>query len=135
MMWISGGIVLAVIVVGNAAAQSQQVNGFAVAAVDLALACGAWLFVRQKKRAVRQASAQSTMMSRRTYSLIRGRNSIALAVVLGIVTIGFAVAGREQAAVRSGFLCAAAIYLAARTVWTLKRFHTEGKLDRTWPVI
>jgi hypothetical protein len=55
--------------------------------------------------------------------------------VLAVVTIVFVVAGMERAAIRCGFLCAAAIYLAARTVWTLKRFQAEGKLDRTWPVI
>jgi len=75
------------------------------------------------------------MMNRRTYSWVRARNSIALAVVLGAVTIAFVVAGMETAAVRSGFLCAAGIYLAARTVWTLKRFQSEGKLDPTWSVI
>jgi hypothetical protein len=75
------------------------------------------------------------MMSRRTYSWVRGRNSIALAVVLGLVTIGFVAQDMQTAAVRSGFLCAGAIYLAVRTVWTLKRFHAEGKLDPTWSVI
>jgi hypothetical protein len=41
----------------------------------------------------------------------------------------------EVAAIRSGFLCAGAVYLAARTVWTLKRLQAEGKLDPTWSVI
>jgi hypothetical protein len=75
------------------------------------------------------------MMSRRKYTWVRARNSIALAVVLGLLTIGFIVAGRELAAIRSGFLCAGAVYLAARTIWTLKRFQAEGKLDPTWSVI
>jgi hypothetical protein len=134
-MWIVGAVVLAVIVVGNAFAQSQHVNGYAVAAVDLVLACAAGLLVRRTKRSASGVSSEPGMVDRRTYQWVRGRNPIALALVLGLLTIGFLVAGMETAAVRSGFLCLAAIYLTFRTISSLKRLQAEGKIDRTWPVI
>jgi hypothetical protein len=135
MIWISGAAVLVVIVVGNAVAQSEHVNGFAVAAVDLALACVAGLFVRRTRRSVSGVSPEPGTITRRAYSWVRGRNAIALAVVLGLATIGFLVAGMERAAVRTGLLCVASIYLAFRTISSLKRLQTEGKIDRSWPII
>jgi hypothetical protein len=58
------------------------------------------------------SSAEPGMIDRRTYLWVRGRNSIALVVALGLVTIGFLVAGMDEAAFRSGLPCVAAIYLA-----------------------
>jgi hypothetical protein len=49
---ISTVAVLVALVVGNAVARSEHVNGFAVASVDLAIAVGAWLLVVRTKRSV-----------------------------------------------------------------------------------
>jgi hypothetical protein len=60
---------------------------------------------------------------------------MALAVVLGLVTIGFFAAGMDNAAVRSGLPCSLPCIWPPLPTQRSMRFHAEGRLDPTWPVI
>jgi hypothetical protein len=51
MIYAATALMLALLVVGNAVAQSRHINGLAIAAADAAVACAAWfLMVRLTSR-------------------------------------------------------------------------------------